>query len=458
MTDDIGRLRAELRDARSDLLDVRGILSPADGEPVTPLSLVPTVAPAVRWLVDEYWRWRYNITSGRMTCDISKDLRERAGEPLGPLAIEAADKLDGLITSLAAAEKARDTAEAEVTRLGPVSMTAAADRERANDAARLSAAARDEAEELRGQIVSLREQVGIVDQSRMDLVVDLDRAEQKIKKLAAERDQARAEAAETDRALMQVIAERDDRTRVADGLAEAIARLLGVEIGEHSSGNDPWANALAAVAVPGQPTYVELLGTLGQLLEQQDEWRRNIYEQGAELEQLRAQMAWLGGQVTMVRGLAEGVMRMSEPGMEDQASVRAGEIVRIFETPRTDGNAPIEPPAGELEHAFDESSVLNPVTGEPYGPGPLWAGTEPMDYPDPMCVCGVLWDSESNRCSASTPAPVRFRIGRHVATNIYRGDEPMRHACRSEDAQLIVDALNRMETAASTHQPQERSA
>lgn len=48
----LDRRTAELRDAHNDLLDVRGILSPAGYEPVTPLPLVPTVAPAVQWLVD----------------------------------------------------------------------------------------------------------------------------------------------------------------------------------------------------------------------------------------------------------------------------------------------------------------------------------------------------------------------------------------------------------------------
>lgn len=48
----------ELRDKRTDLLNVRGILSPNGYEPVTPLSLVPTVAPAVQWLVDELQRLR----------------------------------------------------------------------------------------------------------------------------------------------------------------------------------------------------------------------------------------------------------------------------------------------------------------------------------------------------------------------------------------------------------------
>lgn len=46
--------RVRLRDAESDLLDVRGILSP-NGYPSripTEVDLVPTVAPAVRWLAD----------------------------------------------------------------------------------------------------------------------------------------------------------------------------------------------------------------------------------------------------------------------------------------------------------------------------------------------------------------------------------------------------------------------
>lgn len=48
----------------------------------------------------------------------------------------------------------------------------------------------------------------------------------------------------------------------------------------------------------------------------------------------------------------------------------------------------------EAEHVFDETSVVNPATGKPYGPGPLWAGTEPMDYPDPHCVCGAPWQQD----------------------------------------------------------------
>lgn len=58
--------RGELRDARNDLLDIRGVLSPADQPSlrVVPMELGERVAPAVQCLVDEVLR-----------------LRELAGEP-----------------------------------------------------------------------------------------------------------------------------------------------------------------------------------------------------------------------------------------------------------------------------------------------------------------------------------------------------------------------------------------
>jgi hypothetical protein len=53
------------------------------------------------------------------------------------------------------------------------------------------------------------------------------------------------EAAQREEGLFdQALQERDRYHHVADDLAGAIARYLGVEIGEHSSGNCPWKNAL----------------------------------------------------------------------------------------------------------------------------------------------------------------------------------------------------------------------
>lgn len=62
----------------------------------------------------------------------------------------------------------------------------------------------------------------------------------------------------------------------------------------------------------------------------------------------------LRGQARTVVSLAETVIRMSEPGFEDQASVRAGEIVRIFAT-KPGGNTPIESPA--LDVALREAQA-----------------------------------------------------------------------------------------------------
>lgn len=55
-----------------------------------------------------------------------------------------------------------------------------------------------------------------------------------------------AQDAEEERASLQTIDERDKAQDMADRLAEAIAQITGVEMGEHSNVNDPWQNALQA--------------------------------------------------------------------------------------------------------------------------------------------------------------------------------------------------------------------
>ncbi len=50
-----------------------------------------------------------------------------------------------------------------------------------------------------------------------------------------------------DAALDRVMAQRDQYHEVADRLAEAIATHMREDIGEHSSANDPWANALQLI-------------------------------------------------------------------------------------------------------------------------------------------------------------------------------------------------------------------
>lgn len=51
-----------------------------------------------------------------------------------------------------------------------------------------------------------------------------------------------------DEASMQTLAERDEAQDAADRLANAVGRHLGLNVGEHSNGNDPWMVALDALA------------------------------------------------------------------------------------------------------------------------------------------------------------------------------------------------------------------
>lgn len=46
----------------------------------------------------------------------------------------------------------------------------------------------------------------------------------------------------------QIMAERDSYHEMADKLAERIAEIEGLEIGEHSNCNCPWRNALQGVS------------------------------------------------------------------------------------------------------------------------------------------------------------------------------------------------------------------
>ena len=63
-----------------------------------------------------------------------------------------------------------------------------------------------------------------------------------------ERDKLRKKSDRLDRAVSVEIDNRDRMEEWADGLADWIAKLTGVELGEHSSCNCPWANAVQAAA------------------------------------------------------------------------------------------------------------------------------------------------------------------------------------------------------------------
>jgi hypothetical protein len=84
---EVERLRAklakdhdELRDKRSDLLNIRGILSPQDRSlglgPVVPMSLGKEVAPAVEWLANEADRLRAKLDQPCGSCHPCTNYRD----------------------------------------------------------------------------------------------------------------------------------------------------------------------------------------------------------------------------------------------------------------------------------------------------------------------------------------------------------------------------------------------
>lgn len=78
------------------------------------------------------------------------------------------------------------------------------------------------------------------------------RARKDIPALIAEVERLRKANARLDRDLTEEVNLRELREETADNLAHAIAAMTGADIGEHSSTNDPWRNALDA-AKSGEP-------------------------------------------------------------------------------------------------------------------------------------------------------------------------------------------------------------
>lgn len=78
------------------------------------------------------------------------------------------------------------------------------------------------------------------------------------------------------RALEGVIDERDRYHEMADDLAGHIAAITGVDIGEHSSANCPWQNAIEA-AEAYQPAQAVGLGAVRALLQRRiEQWRSHL--------------------------------------------------------------------------------------------------------------------------------------------------------------------------------------
>jgi hypothetical protein len=76
------------------------------------------------------------------------------------------------------------------------------------------------------------------------------------------------------------------------------------------------------------------------------------------------------------------------------------------EQPLMSAGAELSAPTDWARHEIDGYSFTNPATGQPWPS--LWAGAEPIDSPDPQCVCGAPWDSEMNHCPVE--AALRAKI------------------------------------------------
>lgn len=77
-----------------------------------------------------------------------------------------------------------------------------------------------------------------------------------------------------------------------------------------------------------EPTYDELAASHAQLLDQQDEWRREIKEQGAELEQARRERDSLGRRCAVRFGEAEEA-RAESSQLRDERDAALAEVARL---------------------------------------------------------------------------------------------------------------------------------
>jgi hypothetical protein len=74
-------------------------------------------------------------------------------------------------------------------------------------------------------------------------------------------------------------------------------------------------------------------------------------------------------------------------------------------------------------HGFDDSSILNPATGQPY---PIYTGPgEPQDPPDPLCLCGAYWldggcADQTRRLEQAYAGNARLRQQRDEARAVIR--------------------------------------
>lgn len=83
-------------------------------------------------------------------------------------------------------------------------------------------------------------------------------------------------------------------------------------------------------------------------------------------------------------------------------------------------------PTDWARHELDTTDYAAPLNH----PWPRWAGAEPVDPPDPQCVCGAPWDTENNFC------PIEAAVRARLAVELAERDGPVLIA-----AQDVVTAI-----------------
>lgn len=120
-------------------------------------------------------------------------------------------------------------------------------------------------------------------------------------------------AAKSDELWDQTLRERDRYHDVADALAAQIAAITGVAIGEHSSANDPWQNALVAAEEFNQPVELTPVGwrhsNTHTLHESEDDVELADADSWAEPLYTKAQLAALAAQPEVIGTLRRDLAR-----------------------------------------------------------------------------------------------------------------------------------------------------
>ncbi|TYB69666.1 hypothetical protein FXF51_05760 [Nonomuraea sp. PA05] len=160
---------------------------------------------------------------------------------------------------------------------------------------------------------------------RLNEIADAD-WKQEVDRLKAQVRRLEADAKRDEHTTGQLIDERDNLHALLDKFAEKVAPLE--VIGEHSSGNDPWLNAMdlvtPAAEVDRLRAAVELLGT--ELQRGSTAFTDRLRQLAAERDQARESAKHLAGALAKVGVAVEQAMRLAAAGDAAGAAAVLGDV------------------------------------------------------------------------------------------------------------------------------------